>query len=143
MGVLPALLSRIQSRFLAEVIGNYGYLPLVDGRDIGQAFARAALAPNLPFYESINIVGPEVPSQKAVYEFMQTDFNCPRPVIKLPARLFQLYSSLTGLIRYREQPLLPRPLADFITNPLINNDKSSTLIGYNPEVHWKASLQEY
>ena len=143
MGVLPALLSRMKSKWLPEVTGDYRYLPLVDGRDIGQAFARAALAPNLPFYESINIVGPEVPSQKAVYDFMQSDFNLPRPVIRLPASLFQLYSFLAGLIQYKEHPLLPRTLADFLTNPMINNDNASQLIGYSPEIHWKASIQNY
>ena len=84
MGVLPALLSRTQSRWMAAASGQYGYLPLVDGRDIGQAFARAALAPNLPFYESINIIGPEVPSQTDVYDFMRTNFKLPVPIIKLP-----------------------------------------------------------
>ena len=143
IGVLPALLVRVKSGWLPEVIGRYRYFPLVDGRDIGQAFARAALAPNLPFYESINIVGPEVPSQKSVYDFMQTAFKLPRPWIKLPASLVQLVSYPYGLIKYKHHALLPPTLTDFIANPLINNDKASQLMGYNPEIHWTASIQDY
>jgi len=143
MGVLPALLSRVNSRWLPEVTGRYGYLPLIDGRDIGQAFARAALAPNLPFYESINIVGPVVPSQTDVYNFMHTEFKLARPVIKLPARLTRPYTYLTHLMIHNKQQLLPVGLATFIYNPMIDNRKATRLIGYNPDIHWTASLQDY
>ena len=142
LGVMPALLSRLNSSWLAEVTGNYGYLPLVDGRDIGQAFARAALAPNLAFYESFNIVGPEVPTQKAVYDYLQTTFHSSRPLIKMPAPLFHLYSYLTGLFKFQRQAFITPALADFMTNPLIDNDKATKAIGYNPAVHWQASIQD-
>lgn len=142
LGVLPALLNRIQSKAIPEIIGQYAYLPLVDGRDIGQAFARASLAPAMAFYESMNIVGPEVPEQKQVYEFLHNEFKLAQPVIKLPAALLYGYSLLTGLMNYHGEKLLPNGLADFLANPFINNQKATELIGYNPEVHWTASLQD-
>lgn len=142
MGVLPALLDRTGVKGLPEVTGRYGYFPLVDGRDIGQAFARAALAPSLAFYKSMNIVGPEVPRQKEIYQFLNREFKLSRPFIRLPALLFHCYRLFAGLVPYRQQTLLPRGLSDFMTNPLIDNKKSSELIGYNPEIHWTASLQD-
>lgn len=142
LGVLPALLSRISNKALPQVSGRYGYLPLVDGRDIAQAFTRAALAPALPSYESINILGPEVPSQADIYNFLQREFKQAKPVIKLPAGLLPLYSIFTSIMRHNQQAFLPRGFTDFLINPSMDNKKSAQMLGYNPEIHWTASLQD-
>lgn len=80
LGILPILLPRLNTRLVPWVGGGKTGLPIIDGRDIGQAVVRAALAPELPPYAAYNIVGPEVPSAREVITYICDTFNYPKPL---------------------------------------------------------------
>lgn len=66
LGLLKYLL-RASPHHLPAIQRGFDHCPLVDDRDIGQAFARASLAPLPQSYTSLNIVGPVTPGQSEVY----------------------------------------------------------------------------
>ena len=140
LGLLPWLLS--ENNRLPYIIGQYGYLPIIDGRDIGQAFARAALAPELSQFTSLNIVGPEVPPQQAVFKYIQQNHSQASWRIGLPSRLSHPLYNLLGLTT---PPLMTKKitptLSHMLHNPLINNALSFDNLGYDPTIGWKASIQ--
>jgi len=128
---------------LPAIRGHYGYLPLVDGRDIGQAFARAALAPLKQYFKALNIVGPTVPSQQEVYRYINeiqarsaSTHAWPLACIKSLSRLQQ---SLAPLIHGSSWP---ESLLQLLINPPLDNDLAESCIGYAPQFHWKHSLME-
>ncbi|MCW9014268.1 MAG: NAD(P)-dependent oxidoreductase [Gammaproteobacteria bacterium] len=141
---LPLLFSRIDSPLLPCTGGRYGYLPLVDGRDIGQAFVRAALAPLDTSYTSLNIVGPDTPSQKQVMDFLGRQSKQSAYRLPLPAIFTQITTLAIEHVSHNPgQKLFTRSLNSILTNPLIYNDKAISALGYDPEISWQASLQSF
>jgi len=141
MGLLPLLLSRCKQATLPYLTGQSGHLPLVDGRDIGQAFARAALGPFEASYNSLNIVGPECATHAEVMAFLEDQIQC-RPLITgLPPLLASPILWLQGkLHKLDKQPLMTSAMLDMLKSPIIDNLHASQQIGYDPEVSWQASL---
>jgi nucleoside-diphosphate-sugar epimerase len=140
-GLLPFLLSRSNSTFLPFIRGQLGYLPLIDGQDIGQAFARAALAPESAQYESINVVGPECPEQSDVFRFLHQHYKHSTLKTGLPAIFANPYLQLRALFQNSSShPLITRSLANQLLNPAISNSKAYDLLGYDPQTSWQASL---
>ena len=133
IGVLPLLLKRHMPS--TRTSGRLGYLPLVDGRDLAQAFVRAALAPDLPQNSVMSVVGPECPTQSEVYDFLNQNYGVTPPGVPLPGELHRL--------RQKFSRLLPgtSPLSLFLTNPQMSSSKARSLLGYDPEISWQASLR--
>ncbi len=141
LGLLPLLLARSGHGHMPYITGQLGHLPLVDGRDIGQAFVRAALAPIDAAYSCFNISGPDTPTQAQVMEFIHGQLGhaplrpgLPRvlasPVLWLQGKLFQ----------QNGQPMITRPMMDMLLSPGIDTAQSRGAIGYDPETSWQASL---
>lgn len=142
MGLLALLLARRGKASLPYIKGRLGHLPLVDGRDIGQAFARAALAPLDGGYNSINITGPICPAQSEVMQFLAAQAG-EQAALKwaMPAALASLYSRLQGKFSsFGSQPIMTPAMLDMLKSPAIDNTQAASLIGYDPEVSWQASL---
>jgi len=140
-GLLPLLISRMDSRLLTHHRGQYGYLPLVDGIDLGQAFARAALAPENIGYRSMNIIGPDLPSQAEVIDFIQQQTGIIRFRAGLPRAINRWIHPLLGLIPHASgAPLFNRNLGDYLSNPKLSNDLARQVLGYDPTISWQASL---
>ncbi|MBI3188403.1 MAG: NAD(P)-dependent oxidoreductase [Gammaproteobacteria bacterium] len=141
-GLLPLLLQRPT---LPLISGKYGYLPIVDGRDIGQAFARAALLPDVQGYLSLNITGPETPQQKTVIQFlhkkMQHNHSMP---ITLPAVITIPVHKLLQLVSYKRlKPMTTCAITASLANPIIDNTKARQLSGYQPQISWQASVEDF
>jgi len=141
MGLLALLLARNGQATLPYFNGLLGHFPLVDGRDIGQAFARAALGPFEPSYSSLNIVGPEIPTHAATMRFISEQINAKPLSLGLPAFLANPVLLLQGKIhKFGEQPLLTLAMLEMLKSPLIDNIQAAQQMGYDPEISWKASL---
>ena len=141
MGLLPLLLTRAEQTALPYVSGKLGHLPIIDGRDIGQAFARAALAPIDASYSSINICGPDSPSQADVMDFINEQIHSKPLSWGLPSMLAGPLLRLRGLTgQIQQQPLFTPAMVDLLKCPVINNQQASSLLGYDPEISWQASL---
>jgi len=143
MGLLPLLLSRNNQTFLPCLSGALGHLPLVDGRDIGQAFARAALGPFESGYSSLNIVGPESPSHTQVMTFIEAQIQAKPLTSALPSFAASPILWLQGKTHnINGQPLLTPAMINMLKSPEISNGQASQQIGYDPQISWQASLLE-
>jgi nucleoside-diphosphate-sugar epimerase len=142
LGVLPILLPRLKTHLVPWVAGGKTGLPIIDGRDIGQAFVRASLAPQLPIYSSFNIVGPEVPSVREVITYICETFDYPKPHFSVPfigAYSFAwLMEKLDRLVPW--EPLITRSIVHLLEETNANNDEARKLLGYDAEIHWKEAV---
>ena len=141
MGLLPLLLARNNHSSMPYLTGSLGHLPLIDGKDIGQAFIRAALAPIEANFSNLNICGPETPSHFEVMQFIkeQTQHSPLSYGLPTPFANFILWSQ-SKFQRFEYQPLLTSAMIDMLKSPLISNQQAKENLGFDPEVSWKASL---
>ena len=84
LGLLPILMPRLKTHLVPWVAGGRTGLPIIDGRDIGEAFALAALAEGIAGFEGFNIVGREVPTVRQVITFLHEEFGLPLPHFSVP-----------------------------------------------------------
>ncbi len=143
LGLLPILLPRLKTRLVPWIAGGKTGLPIIDGRDIGQAVVRAALAPGLMPYTALNIVGPEVPSAREVITFIAEQYHYPRPCYSVPFALAYPFAWLMELIDpvVPWQPLVTRSIIHLLEETSASNDQAEALIGYVPEIHWKEAVR--
>ena len=141
MGLMPLLLARSGFSTLPYMTGPLGHLPLTDGRDIGQAFVRAALAPANKTYQSINISGPGTPSHYQVMTFIAEQIQQKPLNIGMPTSLASPLLWLQGkALRFGKHPLFTSAMLDMLKSPTIDNNPAIQLLGYDPEISWQASL---
>lgn len=142
LGILPILLPRLKTHLVPWVAGGKTGLPIIDGRDIGQAVVRASLAPQLPPYTSLNIVGPEVPSVRQVITYISETFGYPKPRFSVP--FFAAYSfawlmeKLDPLVPW--EPLITRSIVHLLEETDTDNERAREVLGYSPEIHWKEAV---
>ena len=143
LGVLPILVPRLKTHLVPWVAGGKTGLPIIDGRDVGQAFVLAATTTGLAPYESFNIVGPEVPSVRQVINFLHDEFNLPKPHFGVP--FFMAYpfawlmEKIDPLVPW--EPLITRSIIHLIEEVNANNDKAQQLLGYQPRHNWRESVR--
>lgn len=144
LGILPILLPRLKTHLVPWVAGGKTELPIIDGRDIGQAVVRAALAPGLPAYASFNIVGPEIPTTRDVITYIADTFNYPKPAFSVPffvAYTFAwLMEKIDRLVPW--EPLITRSIVFLLEETNVNNDQARKELGYSPEFHWKEAVHK-
>ena len=143
LGILPILLPRLKTRLVPWVRGGKTHLPIISGRDIGQAIVRAALAPNLKEYEAFNIVGPEVPTAREVITHISEQYGYPKPMFSVPFPLAYCFAwlmeKLDPLVPW--EPLITRSIVHLLEETHTDNKKAEDLLGYNPEIHWKEAIR--
>ncbi len=141
LGLLPLLLARSHYSHMPYITGHLGHLPLVDGRDIGQAFVRASLAPIDAAYSCFNISGSDTPSQAQVMGFIHDQLGHAPLGPGLPRFLAGPMLWLqSGLFQRNRQPVITRPMIEMLFSPTIGTAQSRAAIGYEPEISWQASL---
>lgn len=141
MGLIPLLLARLNKVKSPYLTGQSGHLPLVDGRDIGQAFTRAALGPFESDYNCLNITGSETPSQAEIMSFLEQQIQIKPLSFGLPSLIASPMLWWLGKTHScNEQPLFTSAMIDMLRCPPIDNQLASQQIGYDPEISWKASL---
>jgi nucleoside-diphosphate-sugar epimerase len=143
LGVLPILLPRLKTHLVPWVAGGHTGLPLIDGEDLGEAFALAALAEGLSAYEGFNIVGPEVPTVREVIDFLHAEFDYPRPHFSVPFRIAYpfawLMETIDPLVPW--EPLVTRSIVHLLEETGADNGKAERLLGYRARHHWKEAIR--
>lgn len=144
LGVLPILVPRLKTHLVPWVAGGGTSLPLIDGRDIGQAFALAATSDDLTEdYESFNIVGPLVPSVREVISFLHQEFGLPTPHFGVPfaaAYPFAwLMEKLDPIMPW--EPLVTRSIIHLMEEVDANNRKAEQRLGYRPVHSWQDAVR--
>jgi len=143
LGLLPILVPRLKTHLVPWVAGGRTSLPIIDGRDIGQAFALAATAPGMADYEGFNIVGPDVPSVRQVVTLLHDEFGLPKPhfgvsfAMAYPFAL--LMEKLDPIVPW--EPLITRSIIHLIEEVGVDNTKAERLLGYRPVHGWREAVR--
>lgn len=143
LGLLPILVPRLKTHLVPWVAGGRTSLPIIDGRDIGQAFALAATAPGMADYEGFNIVGPEVPSVRQVITLLHDEFGLPKPHFGVPFAMAYpfawLMEKLDPLVPWA--PLVTRSIIHLMEEVGVDNTKAEHLLGYHPAHDWREAVR--
>lgn len=141
MGLIPLLLARSGKSSLPCISSELGHLPIIDGKDIGQAFVRAALAPAEETYSCLNICGPETPSHAEVMHFIKAQISHAPLNRSLPSPLADIILwSQSKYRQFEQQPMLTPAMLDMLKSPVISNQQARLQLGFDPAVSWQASL---
>lgn len=145
LGLVPALMPRLKTYLVPWLAAGRKHLPLVADTDLGQAFARAALAENLHDYESFNICGMEFPTLREVIDFIATETGCPRPLYSVPYSLGYLFGGLMEILAPvlpGSSPFLTRSIVHLCENWVYSGDYARTKLGYLPQKDWRTAVSE-
>ncbi len=143
LGLLPILLPRLKTHLVPWVQGGKTEMPLTDGRDLGQAIGRAALAKNLQGFQSFNVVGQEIPTVRDVITFLHKEFGFPKPHFSVPFWMAYpfawLMEKLDAVVPW--EPLIVRSVVHLLENTHVNNDRATEVLGYQPKYHWQDAVR--
>jgi len=143
LGLLPILVPRMKTHLVPWVAGGQTGMPVLDGRDIGQAMSLAAINDSIVAYQSINVVGPTVPKVRHVIEFIAAEYNLPRPHFNVPFfiayRFAWLMEKLNPLVPW--EPLIVRSIIHLMEETDASNEKACELLGYKPKFDWKSTIR--
>ena len=144
LGILPILLPRLKTHLVPWVAGGKTSLPVIDGRDIGEAMKCAAIAEELTGYESFNIVGKEVPTVKEVIEFIHNQFAYPKPHFSVPFfiayRFAWLMEMLDPIVPW--EPLVNRSIIHLLEDVSANNNRATKILNYQPRQNWQDAVSK-
>ena len=143
LGVLPILVPRLKTHLVPWVAGGKTSMPIIDGRDIGQAYVLAATASGLAPYESFNIVGPEIPTVRQVVTVIHDDYGLPKPHFGVPFFMAYPFAWLMEKIDpiVPWSPLITRSIIHLIEETHVNNNKAEKLLNYRPQHHWRDAIR--
>ncbi|BBO99963.1 NAD-dependent epimerase/dehydratase family protein [Sulfuriferula nivalis] len=143
LGILPILTPRLKTHLVPWVAGGRTSLPIVDGRNIGQAFALAAITDGLADYEGFNIVGPQVPTVREVIILLSKEFNLPSPHFSVPFAIAYpftwLMEKLDAIVPW--EPLVTRSIIHLMEEVSADNSKAEHLLGYKPTHTWQEAVR--
>jgi nucleoside-diphosphate-sugar epimerase len=143
IGLLPILAPRLKTHLVPWVAGGRTSLPIIDGRDIGQAFARAVEAEGLSAFEGFNIVGPTVPTVREVITFLHEEYGLPMPHFGVPFAIAYpfgwLMEKLDPIVPW--EPLVTRSIIHLMEETAADNAKAERLLGYRPAHPWREAIR--
>lgn len=143
LGLLPILAPRLKTHLVPWVSGGRTSLPIIDGRDIGQAFALAATACGLSDYEGFNIVGPEIPTVRQVITLLHEEFDLPLPHFSVPFVIAYpfawLMEKLDPIVPW--EPLVTRSIVHLMEEVHADNTKAAQWLGYQPVHSWREAIR--
>lgn len=142
LGLLPVLVPRMKTHLVPWVAGGKTEMPMIDGRDIGQAMGLAAVKEGLIGYHSFNVVGTEVPTVREVVEYIASEYALPKPHFSVPFAVAWpfawLMETLDPLLPW--EPLIVRSIIHLLQNTGATNERATQLLGYQPQYHWRQAI---
>ncbi len=143
LGIFPILVPRLKTHLVPWVASGRTSLPVIDGRDIGQAYALAATVENLADFEGFNIAGPEIPTVREVITFLHDEYSLPLPHFSVPFFIAYpfawLMEKLDPLVPW--EPLVTRSIIHLMEEVNADNSKATQLLGYRPAHHWRETIR--
>jgi 2-alkyl-3-oxoalkanoate reductase len=145
MGLVPALAPRLRTRLVPWIAGGRSRLPLVADTDLGEAFARAAVADGLDDFDSFNICGPDFPTTREVIDFMAAEAALPTPWFSVPrpaAHAFGWLMERLHLVLPGSSPFLTRSLVHLAGDWPCATERAAQKLGYVPRKDWRTATAE-
>lgn len=146
LGMLPAIVPRLKTFLVPWLGGGKKHLPLVADRDLGRAFALAAVAQNLNDYESFNICGPDFPTLREVVTYIAQQASVPKPLYSVPypaGYVFGWLMETLNPILPGSSPFLTRSIVRLCEDWVCPNDYAQQKLGYVPEKPWRTAVDEH
>lgn len=142
LGILPILLPRLKTHLVPWVAGGKTCLPIIDGRDIGEAMKCAVMAADLKGYQAFNIVGTDTPSVREVIEFIHHEFNYPKPHFSVPFFIAYPFAWLMEILNplVPWEPLVTRSIVHLLEDVSAENSRANKMLGFQPRYHWKEAV---
>jgi len=142
LGILPILLPRLKTHLVPWVAGGETHLPVIDGRDIGEAMKCAAIAEELTGYESFNIVGKDSPTVKEVIEFIHKQFAYPKPHFSVPFFIAYPFAWLMEMLDpiVPWEPLVNRSIIHILEEVSADNNRAEKALNYQPCHNWQDAV---
>lgn len=143
LGLLPILVPRMKTHLVPWVAGGKTEMPIIDGRDIGQAMGLAALKNGLTGYNSFNVVGKSIPTVREVISFIADEYNLPRPHFSVP---FSIAYPFAWFMEFIDkvvpwEPLIVRSIILLLENTHTNNSRVTEVLGYQAEYDWQMAIR--
>ena len=142
LGILPVLIPRLRQRLVPYIDGGRHPMPIIDGADVGRAFAAAASAVLPDGFSALEASGAQVPSFARVVDLLYEEFAVPKPAFSVSTGFaFAFARCAEGWANiFRNTPLLTRSIV-FLSEPCEVEQKSWSLWGYEPRVSWQDSVR--
>lgn len=142
LGLLPILLPRLKTHMVPWVNKGKSSLPLINGADVGNAFRLASLAEFDAPLHIIDVVGIEVPTVREVFVYLHEKYKYPLPHFGVSHRFAYAFARFVQWLHkiIPGDPLIVPAIVLLLeeTNP--DQTKARELLGYQPQVHWKQSI---
>lgn len=142
LGILPILLPRLKTHLVPWIDHGKTSLPLVDGRDIGLAFQLSATVSLKNKFNTIDIVGREIPSVKDIFNYLYNKYEYPLPHFSVTFKFAYFFARLMQLIHsvIPGDPLIVPAIVLLLEETGATNEKAEEILGFNPKFHWKESV---
>ena len=142
LGLLPILLPRLNTHLVPYIKKGDTTLPLIDGKDIGEAFVLASTVDVEKPLNILNIVGKNIPTVKEVFHYLHQKHHYPLPHFSVSFRVAYIFARFMRML-YRVlpgDPLIVPSIVLLLEETFANNDKAKEILGYQPKVDWKDSV---
>lgn len=143
IGIMPVLLPRLRARMVPMLGGGDVPMRFVDVRDIGEAFAVAALAPALEGRVSLDVVGDDAPTFRELCGFLHAEYGYPLPLFGVSFdaayRFAWLAEKLAAITPF--EPLITRSIV-FLSEPAELDTQLLHTLGFRPRHHWRDAIRE-
>ena len=142
LGLLPILLPRLKTHLVPWINSGKTTLPLVDGRDIGQAFRLASTEIVKDSFTVVDIVGKEIPLVKEVFQYLHEKYNYPLPHFSVSFKFAYAFARVMRSLHkiFPGDPLIVPAIVLLLEETHATNKKATKLLNYQPNIHWKESI---
>lgn len=142
LGILPVLLPRLRARVVPTLEGGHVPMRLIDGRDVGEAFRVAALAP-LRGAHRFDVALADSPTFLQLLQLLHAEFGIPLPWFSVSFGLAYRFAHFAELLSRVTpfDPLLTRSIV-FLSEPAPVDHAPLRTLGFEPSHPWQASVRE-
>lgn len=142
LGILPVLLPRLRANVVPFIDHGRVRMRLADGRDVGEAFRVAAMAPGLTGFTSFDVVAEDPPTFRELLHLLHGEFGYPMPRFSVSYRLAYRFAWFTEMLSRVTpfEPLLTRSIV-FLSEPARVDTGPLRALGFRPRHRWQDSVR--
>lgn len=142
LGILPVLLPRLRARLVPYIERGRAPMRLVDGRDVGRAFALLSRARRLQGMQSFEVTADDCPTFAEFLYLLNAEFGYPLPWFSVSYDAAYRFARVAEAVSYLTpfEPLLTRSIV-FLSEPATVEDAPLRELGFRPAHRWQDSVR--